>query len=434
LVNLPAYFLSKPSTANSHKKAAMKITNTRRQFLKSSSALLLAGAAGANSFAQNLNGEDYWLMVRNQFAFSENAVPMNAANLCPAFRAVSEKNALMTADIDQDCSFNNRAKYAEMLEHTRSLVAGQLNVSTDEIALVRNTSEANNLINNGLTLSVGDEVVIWDQNHPTNHVAWEVRAARFGLNVKKVASPTNPTGKADLINAFTSAFSANTKVLAITHVSNVSGIKLPVKEIIEAAHARGIYVHLDGAQTWGAMALDLKDIDPDSFSASAHKWYMGPKEVGLLYIKAENINRVWPSVIAPGWGDTVDTTLKGARKFESLGQRDDAALAALATAAEMHNLIGASRVENRIVELSQRLKTGISSAGHELVTPMDPELSFGVCITKVPAGQNGSLANALYTDYGIAAAGTGGIRLCPTIYNTQEHVDRAISGVNALLG
>ena len=414
----------------------MKIINTRRQFLKSSSALLIAGTSGAGgsaSFAQNLAGEDYWQMVRNQFSFTENAVPMNAANLCPAFRAVSEKNALMTADIDQDCSFNNRAKYEDMLENTRSLVADQLNVSSDEIALVRNTSEANNLINNGLTLAEGDEVVIWDQNHPTNHVAWEVRAARFGLTVKKVATPTNPGSVADLVNAFTAAFSANTKVLAITHVSNVSGIKLPAKEIIRAAHARGIYVHLDGAQTWGAMALDLKDINPDSFSASAHKWYMGPKEVGLLYIKTENISKVWPSVIAPGWGDTVTTSLKGARKFESLGQRDDAALAALATAAEMHNLIGASRIENRIVELSQRLKAGIHSAGHNLVTPMDPQLSFGVCITEVPSGQNGRLSNALYTDYGIAAAGTGGIRLCPTIYNTYEHVDRAIRGVNELL-
>jgi isopenicillin-N epimerase len=414
----------------------MKIMNTRRQFLKSSSALLLAGgsAIGPASFAQNLSGEDYWQMVRNQFSFTENAVPMNAANLCPAFRGVSEKNAQMTADIDQDCSFNNRAKYADLLETTRSLVAGQLNVSADEIALVRNTSEANNLINNGLQLSTGDEVVIWDQNHPTNHVAWEVRAARFGLTVKKVATPTSPAGKDDLVNAFTSAFSAKTKALAITHVSNVSGIKLPVKEIIQAAHARGIYVHLDGAQTWGAMALDLKDLDPDSFSASAHKWYMGPKEVGLLYIKAENIDRVWPSVIAPGWGDTVNTTLIGARKFESLGQRDDAALAALGTAAEMHNLIGPKRIEERIVELSQRLKMGISSGGNELVTPMNADLSFGVCITKVPAGQNGNLSNALYTDYGIAAAGTGGIRLCPTIYNTVEHVDRAIRAVNALLG
>lgn len=413
------------------------MVNSRRRFLKSSSALLVAAGSGGLSItplAQNLSGEDYWEMVRNQFSFTENAVPMNAANLCPAFRAVSERNALITADIDRDCSFANRAKYEALLEQARGLVAAQLNVSNDEIALVRNTSEANNLINNGLGLSSGDEVVIWDQNHPTNHVAWEVRAARYGLLIKKVATPTNPTDKTQLIDAFTNALSANTKVLALTHVSNVSGIKLPVKEIIQAARTRGIYVHLDGAQTWGAMALDLKELDPDSYSASAHKWYMGPKEVGLLYVKAENIGRIWPNIIAPGWGDTATTTLVGARKFESLGQRDDAALAALATAAEMHNVIGPKRIEERIVVLAQRLKQGIRDAGHELVTPMDPELSFGVCITKAPSGQNGRLANALYSDYGIAAAGTGGIRLCPTVYNTLDHVDRAIAGVDALLG
>ncbi len=412
------------------------MVNSRRRFLKSSSALLVAAGSGGLSItplAQNLSGEDYWEMVRNQFSFTENAVPMNAANLCPAFRAVSERNALITADIDRDCSFANRAKYEALLEQARGLVAAQLNVSNDEIALVRNTSEANNLINNGLGLSSGDEVVIWDQNHPTNHVAWEVRAARYGLLIKKVATPTNPTDKTQLIDAFTNALSANTKVLALTHVSNVSGIKLPVKEIIQAARTRGIYVHLDGAQTWGAMALDLKELDPDSYSASAHKWYMGPKEVGLLYVKAENIGRIWPNIIAPGWGDTATTTLVGARKFESLGQRDDAALAALATAAEMHNVIGPKRIEERIVVLAQRLKQGIRDAGHELVTPMDPELSFGVCITKAPSGQNGRLANALYSDYGIAAAGTGGIRLCPTVYNTLDHVDRAIAGVDALL-
>lgn len=358
---------------------------------------------------------------------------MNAANLCPSFRGVSERVALLTADIDQDCSFNNRAKFGDMLEKTRSLIADQLGVSSDEIALVRNTSEANNIINSGLSLQAGDEILMWDQNHETNNVAWDVRAARYGLTVRRVSTPLKPGSEAELIETFTSQFTPQTRVLTLTHVSNLSGIRLPVRQIIQAARARGIYVHLDGAQTWGAMELDLRDLDPDSYSASAHKWYMGPKEVGLLYVKSDNIQRIWPSVVAPGWGDGAATSLQGARKFESLGQRDDAALAGLGVAAELHNGIGAARIEARIVELAQRLKRGIAAAGHELVTPMDPALSFGVCITKAPPGQGGRISNALYTEHGIAAAATGGIRLCPTIYNTVEHVDRAVAGVNALL-
>ncbi len=414
----------------------MRITQSRREFIKSSVAVAggaVAATAAPGNFAQNLSDEDFWLMVRNQFSFTENAVPMNAANLCPSFRSVSERVALLTADIDQDCSFNNRAKFGELLEKTRSLVANQLKVSSDEIALVRNTSEANNIINNGLSLRAGDEILMWDQNHQTNNVAWDVRAARYGLTIKRLSTPVNPMSETELIETFTSQFTVNTKVLTLTHVSNLSGIKLPVKQIIQAARARGIYVHLDGAQTWGAMELDLRDLGPDSYSASAHKWYMGPKEVGLLYVRSDNIDRIWPSVVAPGWGGGATTTLQGARKFESLGQRDDAALAGLGVAAELHDSIGAARIEARIVELAQRLKRGIAGAGHELVTPMDPSLSFGVCIAKAPPGQGGRISNALYTEHGIAAAATGGIRLCPTIYNTVEHVDRAIAGVNALL-
>jgi isopenicillin-N epimerase len=417
-----------------HLERKMTSFNSRRGFLKTSTTLVAGAAASSSiSFAQQTDGEDFWDMVRNQFSFTEKAVPMNAANLCPSFRAVSEKVALLTADIDQDCSFNNRAKFSGLLEQTRSLVAAQLNVSLDEIALVRNTSEANNIINNGLSLNAGDEIIMWDQNHQTNNVAWDVRAQRFGLMIKRVPVPINPVSEADLIDAFTSQFTPRTKVLTLTHVSNLSGIKLPMKQIIQAARANGIYVHLDGAQTWGAMELDLKDLDPDSYSASAHKWYMGPKEVGLLYVKSQNIDKIWPSVIAPGWGDAALTILQGARKFASLGQRDDAALAGLGVAAQIHNTIGPARIEARIVELSQRLKQGIAAGGHELVTPMDPNLSSGVCITKAPAGQGGRISNALYTDYGIACAATGGIRICPTIYNTIEHVDRAIAGVNALL-
>jgi isopenicillin-N epimerase len=419
-------------------------SQSRRKFLQSSGAILLGASALSSrmavaqeniqrSFNSAISGEDYWQMVREQFSFPESTVPMNAANLCPSFRAVAENVAMLTADIDADCSFNNRGKFSAFLEHARSLVAAQLNVSTDEIALVRNTSEANNIINNGLPLTRGDEVVIWDENHPTNHVAWDVRAARFGFDVVKVQTPLTPENPQVLIDAFVSRFTIRTKVLAITHVSNVSGTKLPLAELVSAAHARGIHVHVDGAQTWGAMAMDLQALGVDSFAASAHKWYMGPKEVGLLYVKAEHHERIWPGVVASGWGAEVETRQRGARKFESLGQRDDAALAALGVAARIHDTIGNKRIEDRTTFLAQRLKQGVSAAGLPLVTTMDPALSFGVCIVQVPAGQGGMLSNRLYVEHGIAGAGTGGLRLCPAIYNTTEHVDRAIAGITAVM-
>ncbi|MYG81519.1 MAG: aminotransferase class V-fold PLP-dependent enzyme, partial [Gemmatimonadetes bacterium] len=271
--------------------------------------------------------ESYWQLVRAQFSFLDERVPMNAANLCPSPRAVAARVEELTRDIDRDCSFNNRAKFRGLTEESRAAVAAQLGVSADEIALVRNTSESNNTINNGLPLRPADEVVIWDQNHPTNNVAWDVRAARFGISVKRVSVPRRPDSIEALIDPFAGALTDRTRVLALTHVSNVSGIRLPVRELTEIAHRRAVHVHVDGAQSWGALDVDLRELGCDSYSASAHKWFTGPKEAGVLYVKEDRIGEIWPNIVAPGWGNDADPDVRGARKFESLGQRDDACLA-----------------------------------------------------------------------------------------------------------
>ena len=202
----------------------------------------------------------------------------------------------------------------------------------------------------------------------------------LGLRSDASRHRRTPASSQDLFDTFASALTDNTKVLSLTHVSNVSGIRLPVKDLAEAAHARGIHVHLDGAQSWGALDVDLRDLGVDSYSASAHKWFMGPKEAGVLYVKESNIPRIWPNIVAPGWGDDVDPDPRGARKFESLGQRDDACLAAVGTTVDFHNAIGAERIEARMIELATALKGGLEEAGLSLVTPRAAELSGGVCI------------------------------------------------------
>ena len=407
---------------------------TRRRFLHTLAAGGLAPPllAGRPEAAQTDPGESFWEEVRRQFAFREERVPMNAANLCPSPRAVAERVRELTRDIDVDCSFPNRAKFGPLLEASREAAAAQLGVTADEIALVRNTSEANNVVNAGLPLDAGDEVVVWDQNHPTNNVAWDVRAARHGLAVKRVATPAAPSGADELVTVFERALTPRTRALALTHVSNVTGVRLPVRELCDMAHRRGIHVHVDGAQSWGALDVDLRELGCDSFTGSAHKWFLGPKEVGLLYVRADRVADIWPSIVAPSWGGEVEPRPRGARKFESLGQRDDAALAAVATTVAFHDRLGMARVEARIAALATVLKAGLVEAGFELVTPTAPELSGGVVIAACEPDRRGALVAALYERHGIAGAATGGLRLCPHVYNTLDHVRRAVHGAAAL--
>lgn len=417
----------------------MSTDTTRRAILLKLTgglALLPSAAAALGELSPALaaapDEERYWELVRQQFAFADSRIPMNAGNLCPSPRVVADRVTELTRDIDGDCSFNNRSKFGTFQESARAKIARHLGVTADEIALVRNTSEANNVINAGLPLVSGDEIVLWDQNHPTNNVAWDVRAARYGYKVVRVRTPAAPTGLDELAGAFEKAISPRTRVLSVTHVSSLSGIKLPVQALTEMAHRRGIFVHVDGAQSLGVIDVNLRAIGCDSYSSSAHKWWVGPKEVGVLYVKADRVKDIWPSVVAPGWGDTAETTLEGARKFESLGQRDDAAVAAMETTADFHALIGAARIEARVTELATQLKTGLQAMGATLVTPLAPSMSSGICVMAVPGSSRQKLVDALYDTYGIAGSTSGGLRLCPHIYNTRAHVQRAIDGVAAL--
>jgi selenocysteine lyase/cysteine desulfurase len=414
---------------------------SRRTFVGAFTYLPLAAATPGRLkqlLAVTPSGEGYWSMVAGQFPFRAGKIPMNAANLCPSPRVVSECVAELTRDEDSDISNPNRSKFNTLADESRKKVAEHIGASPDEIALVRNTSEANNVINNGVQLAAGDEVVLWDQNHQCNNAAWDVRATRFGFKVKRVTLPTPTPSPEAIVQLFEAALTPQTKVLSLTYISNSSGIRLPAKQLCSLARQRGIHAHLDGAQTWGNLHLDLKDIGCDTFSASAHKWLMGPKQVGLLYVRQEKIAQLWPSIVSVGWNQDAMNTKIASKKFETLGQRDDAGLAALGTAIDFHRMIGYSNVEARTTELATALKAGLSKINRvKLVTPVDAVQSGGVVISQIAdldRPKMTALVKDLYEKYGIAAAATGGLRLSPHVYNTMADVELAIRGVKELVG
>ena len=314
-------------------------------------------------------------------------------------------------------------------------LAAYIGASPDEVVVTRNTSESNNSVLNGLTLGRGDEVVIWDQNHPTNNVAWDVRAERYGFVVRRVTTPARPRSREDLLQPFVSALSPRTKVLAITHISNGSGMALPAAELCAAAHERNILSLVDGAQAFGFLKLDLHGLGCDFYTASAHKWFMGPKEAGLLYVRRELAPRIWPTVVGVGWDGAKD---RGARRFSTLGQRDDAALVAVGAATAFHERIGGLVIESRVRELAAALKRELAArvSGVQFHTPVDPALSGGVVIFGVPGVEPRPGYDALYQKHNVAGASSGGsfpgIRLCPHIYTSLGDMERAASAVAEL--
>ena len=314
------------------------------------------------------------------------------------------------------------------------MLAEALRVTPEEIVITRNTTEGNNTISSGLDLKAGDEVVVWADNHPSNLNAWRQKAARFGFTVVSVPVPPSHPGADGYLELFTKAFTPRTKLVAVTHVSSNSGDLLPVAEICAAARARGILSLVDGAQAFGVIDLDLARMQPDFYTGSMHKWPCGPKEKGLLYVRQAAQDKLHPSVVGV-YGGAVGIS----RTFETHGQRDDVAIAAVTEGLKLQGSIGRAAIEARSRQLAQALMEKLGRLdGVKLWTSRDPARSAAIVIFQPGSLDPRKLTGALaQNDKIVVTARTGdhnpGLRIAPHFYNTMEDVDRAVSAIGKYL-
>lgn len=410
----------------------------RRNFLRALSALPLAGLAlPTQAFSKMapenllLEGESYWEWVKRQFTMPSNRIMMNAANLCPSPYFINEQLITLMMELGKDVSFQYRAGLTEKRSEALKRFASFVNVSQKEIGITRNTSEGNCVVVNGLDIKPGEEIVIWDQNHPSNEAAWIKRASRVGFVVKKVSLPVSPTNKDEVISAFAKAITPKTRVLAFSHISNTSGMALPAKDLCALARSKGVLTLVDGAQSLGSLELDLGSMGCDFFTASTHKWLMGSLENGILYAREEHIDRLWPNIVGGGWKDGAHTVDE---KICVLGQRNETSPAVLPAIIDFHLSIGKKKVEERVMELSAYLKDQLRQhiPSITFVTPLSPDFSAGIVIINLPGKEPRDVFQKLYANHGIAAAATGGIRLSPHIYNTKADLDAVVNALKTL--
>jgi isopenicillin-N epimerase len=421
------------------------VKSTRRQFLHRSATLpaswvgfeaALAAVGTARASAGGRSEEALWRLVRREFPLEDGLIYLNAANVCPASRPVLDRYATLLRDFQANPSFQNRDKYRPLRESVRTKVAALLGVSADEIALTRNTSEGTNLVVRGIDLKPGDEVIITEHNHPSNNESWKLRARREAFVVKSVPVSAPARSAEDLIAGIEKTLTPRTRVIAVTHLTSTTGIRYPIKPIAELARRRGIFLHVDGAQAFGAGDVNLKDLGCDSYSASAHKWPMGPLEAGILFVRAGRIGSLWPSIISAGWSDG----LEGARKFEAVGQQDDPRVVALGAAVELLELLGIREVGARVQALAGHAKQALAAlANVELKTNLEPELSGGVVKFRLKDMPTARAYGLLWERHRLAIAMTPGgdsegLRFSPHIYNTFEEIDRAVAAVRELTG
>src|SRR3984893_16961214 len=252
------------------------------------------------------NEEAYWAELRKQFVIPADEVYLNNGTVgsspAPVLRAIFDgynETEKMAQSDPEDYPIWGYAAWNEF----RDPLAAFVGCRRDEIALVRNATEANSYIANGVDLKAGDEVLITDQEHPGGEHPWNLRAKRYGIVVKKVTLPRPVTNAAQVLNLFHDAITPRTRVIFFSHITTFSGVVLPAKELSTFARSKGILSAIDGAHVPGMMRLNVHAIGCDLDSAGPHKWLMAPKGSGFLYVRDEVIDRLWNTIATEGWDE-----------------------------------------------------------------------------------------------------------------------------------
>jgi isopenicillin-N epimerase len=374
--------------------------------------------------------ERFWESVRAQFLMPPGVAALNAANLCPSPQCVVDALFESTRSVERDPSSQNREQTRAGREATRRRIADALRVTPEEIVITRNTSEANNFVSSGVELKAGDEVVIFSDNHPSNHAAWREKAKRFGFSVRAIDQVNPHPGAEYYIDAFTRALTPATKVVAITHVTSSVGDLMPAREICRVARDRGILSLVDGAQSFGVLDVDLSDIQPDFYTGSAHKWPCGPKETGILYVNQRAHARISPSIVSlyPG-------SVGISRTLEAFGQRDEPAIIGFGEAIAFQSKIGRKAIEDRARSLAAMLIEGLKKIDGVKVWTHPASDRSGPVVSFQPSTLDiRKLHDALYRQDRIVCATRGGadrpgVRFSPHFYNTHAEVDGALAAV-----
>lgn len=319
-------------------------------------------------------------------------------------------------------------------EDVRQKVADLFSVSKEEIALTHNTTEGMNLIARSFNLKAGDEVILIDHEHKSSVVPWTVWQEEKGVKLVRPVIPILPETVADIVKVYADAITPRTKVISMCHSVNTNGMILPVKEVSEMAHKKGVLVAVDGAQAAGMFDIDLKDLGCDFYAVSAHKWLFAPKGIAVFYAKKESQHHLKPLIVANGHND------RSIRRLENYNTRNLPELLGLGSAVDFINNIGKEKISNRSYELKHYFRNKVKdNPKFKLKTPEHDGLSCAIQTLEVVDKNVREVKNRLTNDYGIdtrpmSTYGLNGVRISFAIFITKKDIDYLVDALETIAG
>lgn len=377
--------------------------------------------------------EDFWREIQSAFTLDRNLINFNNGGVCPSPRVVLEAQQRFELFSNMGPSHWMWRHLTPEVESVRRRLAGNFGCDPEELAITRNASEALEIVQFGLDLKPGDEILTTTHDYPRMITTWQQRERRDGLVLKQVKFPLPVQKMDDLYDVLEKAITPKTKVLHFCHITNRTGQIFPVKKLAQMARARGIYTVVDGAHAYAQFPFQRDDLDCDFYGCSLHKWMLAPIGTGFLYMRRELIPKVWPLMAAPA---SMDNNI---RKFEEIGTHPAAAKNAITEALTFHESIGGERKAERLRYLRERWSRRVEEVKNvRLYTSYERDQACAIGTVGIEGIPANKIVERLHNEFRIVTVPIGipgefdAVRVTPNIYTTLEEVDYFASAITKI--
>lgn len=411
----------------------------RRHFLRAAAAVAAfqndalprAQAAAANVAGKSAQtvaqDEDFWFNVRHAFTVDRNIINLNNGGVSPAPKVVMDAEIRYLEIENMTPSYYMWRILDPGIEVARRRLAQMFGCDPEEIAITRNASESLEIVQLGLDLKRGDEVISTNQDYPRMISTWQQRERRDGIVFKQVKFTVPAPSMEYLAKQIEDAVTPRTKVIHICHVTNRTGQIFPVRQICRMARQRGIEVIVDGAHSFAQFPFKQEDLECDYFGTSLHKWLLAPIGTGMLYVKKEKIPKIWPMF---GSDDSLKNDI---RKFEQIGTHPASQRNAITEAVNFHESIGIDRKAERFRYLRKRWADRLRGYPNVQILHNEDTVQGGIGFVNIKGIESAKLVNHLWNKHRIWTTAFptppeyDGLRITPNVYTTVEEIDEFAS-------
>ena len=376
--------------------------------------------------------EEFWRKVRDDYRIKPDYINLENGYYCFLPEQTLEDLIDHIRTVNYEGSYYMRTMQFENKRKVANAVAAIVGCNADEVAITRNTTESLDLVIGGIDWQAGDEAVMAEQDYGAMLNHFELMARRFGIVNKRVSVPNHPHDDNELVELYESAITDKTRLLMISHMINITGQVLPVRKIVDMAHARGVEVMVDGAHAYSHVPFQMSDLGCDYYGTSLHKWLSAPLGSGMLYVQKEKIDQIWPLFAER------DLEPNDMRRLNHIGTHPVHTDLAILNAIEYQNTLGLERKAARLRYLQHYwTRQLVSVPGVVINTPVDMIRHGGIGNVGVESMGPAELADRLMAEHRIYTAaidrpGVKGVRVTPNLYTSLSDLDALVKAVKLL--